>query len=450
MNPLMKFIPYPIQWYEGMLLMPQHFQQADQLQNHLLNYNFSLMSPYHWGVVSCAVDPAQLVNGLFRILSLEAILPDGTVVFFPHAPDDVLELDLTSLAKDIQEVPLKIYLALPESHQGESNEEGALPRYDSVENTLVVDQNTGETPLSVACLKPRIQLTAARTPPARYVCLPLAEIEMRTNTFAQTSYLPPQLCIGLQSPLGEVCLHLVRRIRDKISYLQGKIQNIQAESLLDPQALARIEDVRRHLVMGILPFEAVLNTGNAHPYALFLALTQLVAQGAAIRPTYHPPFFEPYQHANVYKSFEQLALFMDDVLNHIEESYVFAPFTQQDRVYSLALRPEWSTDEFVLGLHAQPHMTEDDLIRWARECLIATDEFVHLAQDNRVLGAPREVVLSVPQLNLVPSRGTILVVVKGDPNFIKKGEVLRLFNISDKPTNRPQEIVLYLPNQPHV
>lgn len=450
MSSLIKFIPYPIQWYEGMLLMPQHFQQADQLQRHLLNYNLSLISPYHWGVVNFALDPSQLVNGLFRVLSLEAILPDGTVVFFPHRPEDVLELDLTEFTNEIQKEPLKIYLALPESHLGESYEDGSLPRYDSVETSMVVDQNTGESPVSIACLKPRIQLIAGRTPPARYVSLPLAEIEMRANTFAKTPYIPPQFFVSLQSALGEICLHLVQRIRDKIAYLQGKIQNIQAESLLDPQALARIEDVRRYLVTGVLPFEAVLNTGNPHPYHLFLALTQLVAQGAAMRQSFHPPLFEPYQHANLYKSFEQLALFMDDVLSHIEESYVFVPFTRQDRVYSLALKSDWGADEFVLGLHAQPGMTEDDLIRWARECLIATDEFVHLAQDNRVLGAPREVVSSVPRLNLVPSRGTILVLVKGDPRFIKPGEVLRLFNISDKPTNRPQQIVLYLPNQPHV
>lgn len=450
MNPLMKFTPYPIQWYEGMLLMPQHFQQADQLQRCLLSYNMSLASPYHWGIVNFVLDPAQLVNGIFRVLSLEAVLPDGTVVFFPYSPDEVLELDLTGSINDIQEAPVKIYLTLPESHSGESFEDGALPRYDSVENTMVVDQNTGETPLSIACLKPRVQLMAARTPPARHVCLPLAEIGMHANTFVQESYIPPQFFVSLQSPLGEICLHLVQRIRDKISYLQGKIQNIQAESLLDPQAVAKIEGVRRHLVTGILPFEAVLNTGTPHPYHLFLALTQLVAQGAAIRQSYHPPLFAPYQHTDLYKSFEQLALFLDDVLNHIEESYVFVPFTQQDRVYSLALKEEWGTNEFVLGLHTQPGTTEDDLIRWTRECLIATDEFVQLAQDNRVLGAPREVVASVPRLNLVPSRGTILVVVKGDQRFIKSGEVLRLFNISDKPTNRPQQIVLYLPNQSSV
>src|SRR5262249_28543467 len=43
-------LPAAIQWYEGMLLAPQHFQQSSLRQEALLAYHLAALSPYHWGV----------------------------------------------------------------------------------------------------------------------------------------------------------------------------------------------------------------------------------------------------------------------------------------------------------------------------------------------------------------------------------------------------------------
>lgn len=42
-------IPSPIQWHEGMMLAPQHFQQAASRTEELLHYHLMSANPFHWG-----------------------------------------------------------------------------------------------------------------------------------------------------------------------------------------------------------------------------------------------------------------------------------------------------------------------------------------------------------------------------------------------------------------
>ena len=92
----------PIQWHEGMLLLPQHFQQADQRMQDLLHFHMASISPFHWGVKGYKVDPVLLINGILRFNELEAVLPDGLV--FSHAKSDEgsLEVSLSDLKEELE------------------------------------------------------------------------------------------------------------------------------------------------------------------------------------------------------------------------------------------------------------------------------------------------------------------------------------------------------------
>ena len=61
-------LPQAIQWHEGMLLAPQHFQQSFLRQESLLHYHLTTGMQYHWGLRRVRIDPALLVSGVFRIL----------------------------------------------------------------------------------------------------------------------------------------------------------------------------------------------------------------------------------------------------------------------------------------------------------------------------------------------------------------------------------------------
>ena len=60
-----------VQWHEGMMLSPQHFQQSDLRHHQILSHQLMLSSYYHWGVYALKLDPIVLPDGLVRILELE-------------------------------------------------------------------------------------------------------------------------------------------------------------------------------------------------------------------------------------------------------------------------------------------------------------------------------------------------------------------------------------------
>jgi len=396
----------------------------------------------------CQIDQGKLSNGLFRILALEGVLPDGTIVFFPQHDLEALEIDLTPYATQIHKNPLKVYLCLPNHtfSQTQNEAQTRLKRYDSIETLPVSDHNSGENAVPLARLRPTFQLMVGTVAPERYVAIPLAELIVHNNAFTQTTFLPPLLRVNLEEPLGQACLNLVHRLREKIAQLQGKLQHVTPATEHSASTQETVQ-TRKSLMAGLLPLEASLYAkGGVHPYELFKSLVNLASHGATLPHILNAPVLPSYDHENLQSVFQELFAFADTMLDGVEQAYLAMPFTQQDRVYSLYLKEGWASQTLTLGITAPTELSEEALKKWIENCVIATDSIVRTTQDNRMLGAKRECIQEIPELHLTATRGTILCNVHWDPHFIKEQEALHLFNISDTPQTRPQQINLYLPN----
>lgn len=106
-------LPPTIQWHEGMLLAPQHFQQLVQRTEKLLTYHVSLGLPYQFGVIRLRYESTQLFTGTLRVTELEAVLPDGLVVSFKTGPSAELQVDLKSHTENAKHTPIPVYLVVP-------------------------------------------------------------------------------------------------------------------------------------------------------------------------------------------------------------------------------------------------------------------------------------------------------------------------------------------------
>ncbi len=435
----------PIQWYEGMLLMPQHFQQADIRMENMMTYYLSHTFSFFWGVVSLKVDESLLTSGIFRPIQLEAIMPDGLLVTSLPQTDTPLEVNLLPFRDKIQAAPYFIYVCVPHRRGDWTDVSGDLPRYYSVLNPDVVDINTGEQAIDIPRLLPNLSLQVGKEPPAHYISLPLAKVTCDSKSFSLAEYIPPQVQVEMTSDLGQVCTQLARQLRGKLSYLQQKVQSV-GDRATKNSFFEEMERVRLKLIVGLLPFETLLSTGIAHPFDLYQSLCSLAAQMCGIKYGEIPPRFEGYNHSDVRKSFFQVIDYVGRLLDEIEESYSVIPFALNDRIFTLQLQSSWVGDRFVLGASAQPGMTQETLLGWINNCVIVTDKSVTLAKDNRVLGAERMLVSEVPAMNLVATMGVQLFVVEADPRYIDPKGVLCLFNVSDDESTRPAEIVLYHAN----
>src|SRR5215212_5714386 len=105
-------IPDSIQWHEGLLLTPQHFQQLSLRHEALLQYSAATISPFYWGIRYLKIDPTSLVGGILRVLELEAVMPDSMVVSHGLRRSDELQVDLTPYAEQMKVKAMPVHLAV--------------------------------------------------------------------------------------------------------------------------------------------------------------------------------------------------------------------------------------------------------------------------------------------------------------------------------------------------
>ncbi len=436
----------PIQWHDGMLLMPQHFQQADLRMEKIVNYLISNSFSYYWGVINLEIDEAVLTNGIFRPTELEVIMPDGLIVSGIPDSDTPLQIDLNSYKKDLQTKPLFVYLCVPYGLSDPEDEDKDLKRYNSITSSNVEDINTESQAIDIPRLVPNLSLQVGETPPAHFVTLPIAQVTLDAKSYSLTNYIPPEVKIKSDAGIGQICRELSDHLREKLGYLQQKVQAVQDQATQDSYS-AEVEQVRLKLIAGLLPFEAVISTKNSHPFDVYRSLCGLAGQISGIKYGEIPPRFDAYNHLDLANTFKQVISYISIVLEEIQESYRVTQFNLQDRTFTLQLQSEWVGDRIVLGAKLQPGMTNDDLINWINTCVIVTDQFINRAKDDRVLGANRTLVSEVPSMSLIATKGMQLFVVDVDPTYIDRTGILNLFNISDNVQTRPEEIVMYRSNQ---
>lgn len=435
-------VPEAIQWHEGMLLAPQHFQQLALRQEALLHYHAAMISPYHWGVRHMKIDPVLLVEGVFRVLELEAVLSDGLVVshYSDKGPD--LSVDLTAEAERARQRPVAIHLAVPARSTGAGRVDAEGARFESVEGEPVVDENTGHGELRVPRLRPRLRLLATDDPPSKYKTLPLAEITYGKESFTTTPFVPPTLWVTPGSPLADLCAAVAKRLREKAAFLSEQVREpssaVRVPQLLETRALVH------GLVAALPPFEALLHSGVAHPFSLYLALCSLVGHLASVGRSLVPPILEPYDHDDPRGAFEAARAYIEQAVREgVSESYTDHPFYFNEGAFFLKFDPKWMSRPLILGVRSRPGAPESDVEAWVEGAVIAAKSRMPELHQKRVLGLRRRRIEA--DADLVPARGVLLYSLSADPDLVAPDELLEIRN-PDDPGGRiqPPEIVLYV------
>ena len=432
-------IPEAIQWHEGMLLSPQHFQQNAWRHELLVQYGSLLVAPYCWGIRVLKLDTKVLPSGTFRVLELEAVMPDGSVVTQKPDDDRELLLDLAPFAEQMRQGPIAIYLIVPARTAGGK---GTLSRYEAFEGPPIADENTGDGDLRVPRLRPRVSLMAGEVPPPKYVSLTLAKVHFEDEAHILADYIPPTMTVASRSPLGDMCSQLAVRLREKAMFVSEQVR--APSTAADMPLMMESRNRMQSLVSALPPFEALLSTGVAHPLPLYLQLCSLAGHLSALGVSLLPPVFPPYNHNDLRATYQEVLDFALRMTNEgVPESYDAYPFQLRDRVFSLSFDALWSTRRLVLGMRMATGVSEKEMIAWGDECLIGSESMIASMRDRRIRGALREFIEK--DQDLLPVRGVLLFSLRPDPEFIRPGERLLILNFGERGRAfSPVEIVLYV------
>jgi type VI secretion system protein ImpJ len=404
-------IPEAVLWEEGMLLSPQHFQQAAQRHEALLHYHTHLLHPFHRGVVELEWDAGQLPRNVLRVRRLEAVMPDGLAV--RHHIEETLEVDLSAKLDEARVAPMRIWLAVPAQRAAHEPLFGNLSRMRATEGDRVVDESTGHA-VVVRRARPVLRLHAGSPPGDAYVSLPIAEVTVQEEALVFTGYVPPLLQCRPDTVPYQWCSLLAQQTRNRGNEL--------AQRGVPNEALLR---TIRVMAAGLPPFEAVLNTERAHPFVLYQALCALAGWLAGSVPGLAPPF-KAYDHDNLAASFHEVRQFVASVLGRVARTRQRQPFDPIPGGFRLpVLNAEWVRDgALVVGLLAAEGMTETDAANWMKECQIGSEARLEALRLQRFTGAVRERVTDTAALNMAPGRREVLFRVIVDAESVAEGKPL--------------------------
>ena len=423
-----------VQWYEGMLLSPQHFQQTNNYQQEMLSKFSSISSPFNYGIFEIDIDTATLTSGVVRVMKISGVFQDGLYFNFDALHDHPLERNLSehflTNSSDI-----KIFLAIQRNRSGENMLTGPNARYYSSEISEIVDENTGDNPINMPILKPRLQLLTATEMDSRYVGFPIAEIAKSIDGgLGLTKFIPPFIAVDSHSNLVKLAQNLVQMVRDKISYFSDRKDNYLHNASAESMAYLRL------LIQAVLQLEAIIRINTVTPFEIYRALLQLVSAIAAIRPTQLIPQLPAYEHENLFKVFNDLTNFSYSILESLKQKYTIVPFEKDGHVFKIQLKREWlEHEEISIGIRKSLSSEDDSMLRWINSAQIASESMLPLIRDKRVIGAERRILERGAYITQ-PS-GMTIIAVKTHNTYIRAAEKLCITNNAQ--AFIPEEVVLY-------
>src|SRR5205823_1737750 len=157
------------------------------------------------------------VAGVFRIVKLEAVMPDGLVVSHQSGQGGDLQIALQNLNNQ----PITVHLAVPARSLVATK--GDLPRYHSVEGDPIVDESSGDGEVIIPRLKPQVRLFCGDVPPAKFVSFPLAKVQYRNEAFGLTDFIPPTTIVPVASAIWEMCSLTAAKIRERELFLSEQV-----------------------------------------------------------------------------------------------------------------------------------------------------------------------------------------------------------------------------------
>jgi len=429
-------LPSPIHWHEGMLLAPQHFQMAAQRSETLPYYHTAVFSPFHWGLLN--IKRAPFGEGVVIIRQIEAVMPDGLVISFPGGAvngdgEGDLTRDLTKQEQEIKDGKTTVYLAV-ESHHAEKLEQ----RYDISSTEKIPDAATGKDYLELQVLKPKLHLILADELQSVYSGFPVAKVAWQNGAIVELPYEPPWLRVRPGSAIQSLCGTVASRVRDSAISLSRRVEG-ESESARGPQLLATRMMIHG-FVSSLLAFEALLESGAAHPFALYLAFASLlgnVAMGVV------PPRLELYDHDNLLPSFENVKRSVETILdNAVKERYAIHPFYLEGDEFHLEIDIAWLAKEMVLGVRIPPGRTQEEVDDWVLGSAMGSRSRIDSLRNRRMTGITRE---RLREHELIPTAGVVFYSIeKPYGDLLLPGEDLVIVNPGEGQERRPEEIVLYV------
>lgn len=442
-------LPELIEWHEGMLLAPQHFQQFAARSELLTQFMYSQSRSFGWGVLDLKIDETALGGGVFRILNVEAILPDGFLALGGSERGVPLEFNL----QEAQGEKTRIFLAVP--REASLYNRSDYSRYEAIvaKDELTADDVSGADPATIPRIRARMRLIGGKSNLSGMTALPLMEFGKQGTVCKQTNYIAPFLEMMPGAPLANLCAPVRRLVREKATMLASKLSPSAKNS--DLAGLHQLQ----WLVSGLPTVEALLESDRTHPYSLYLAFCSMAGSVAFLSQARVPPIFPAYDHNDLVASFQGVLDFIrralaEGLIEHwLGREFTVSPGRSErrvtERIFEIAPTLEaafgsaadFLAPELGLMVRAPAGVPPESLLEWGESCLLASEDAILYLEESRSRGALCERVNALD--DLVPAPNAVLFRVKNESRWFDPRKKLVLKSAKHE-MRMPEAVTLFI------
>jgi len=277
----------PLAWFEGLQLMPQHFQAIDSRIDAMFARHLNMIYPYFWGVDELHIDEDTLSNGRLTIAKVSGCFPDGLVFEWTSAQDGALDADL-STEEEVARYCLAIAIE-------DLNEKGkSIRRYEKYISLSSDDIVSNDNVVPIIRWKPNLILKTYQRNDKKYIQIPLIDIIKNARGHEIGDFHPPSARLIVGSGCHSKVVHFARLLREKAELIK-----------VSPVSVVNADDYHNSLgwifnsvVGSLVNLESVLSDEAAHPQDIYDALCNIVASTSGLAGKI-PPRLPVYSHLDI-------------------------------------------------------------------------------------------------------------------------------------------------------
>ncbi len=332
-------------WHEGMLLLPQHFQQAERHHEAVLRQLLTQLVPHRYGLAELVIDGEALGNEQFKLSACSGIMPDGT-------PFDLPAFDAAPLSRPLGKLlaggsaRFGVSLAIPLDRAGECNAsddgqlDGRPTRFRATTASVVDDYPPGERQ-EVRLAARNLRLVVDGESLDGHAVIRLAElVRLPTGAIAVADdFVPPCLTVAASERLAAQLKRTVEILASRSHELSASRRQ-RTQGMVEFSASESANLLLLHTVNGALGVLAPLLVQQVvHPATVFAELIRLAAQLYTFAGEGHPRDLPAYEHDRLAACFQAIDERLRALLEtNIAVRYVPLPLTRSsERIHAARL-----------------------------------------------------------------------------------------------------------------
>ena len=356
-----------VHWKEGMLLLPQHLQQLRGLALGRAHSAAMGSGVRRFGLRH--LDIAVTAESI-AVRSIDAVLPDGTIVRAPEESSVPSHAITGELARSGGR--LDVWIGVPRAQSGvsvEASDDHPIGRYRVDVVALRDEVNaTQDSERQVEVRRLNARLFVGSEDRDGYECLRIARVSRRGDLdpepIIDPRYIPPVLDVtshaGLAARLDEVATALREKNRSLGEDVASRPFSFALQTGADPESIFKLSATNAHVAR----LEQLSRTSGVHPFDVYLELCQLAGSLAIFTPARRAPDLPVYDHEDLETSFDAaIGAAMGMLDASVRRFYELEEFSVPEGGNEpvCRLQPLWleAGSELYLGVQSVEHAPED-------------------------------------------------------------------------------------------